>query len=392
MRGIKKFFMVSGSVCLALGALSGCGSESASNSKEVKIGLNFELSGGTANYGTPEFKGAKLAIKQANATKKNKFSYTYVEGDNKSLTDESTNVATKLITSDKVDGIVGPATSAASAATYQIASDNKVLLVSPSATAKNVTLADGKSKDSLYPYVFRVCFEDPYQGGAMAVYTKDTLNKNKAVVLADSSSDYAKGLSDAFQSKFKAKGGEIVSVLNYQEKDTDFNVQLTKIKQSDFDVIYIPGYYSEVGLIIKQAREMGIDTPIVGGDGFDSSDLLKLAGNSNLNNIYFTTAYTTVGASEALSTFIKAYKAEYNEDPSMFSALAFDATNVMLQAYEDAGVKDQEKVKKVMEKLDFKGVTGSFTFDKTHTPMKSALVVELVDGVQKNAVEVNPNK
>ena len=146
-----------------------------------------------------------LAIKQANANKDNKFSYKAIKGDNKSQADESTNVATKLITSDGVKGIVGPATSGASAATYQIATDNKVLVVSPSATATNVTLQDGKTKESVYPYVFRVCFEDPYQGAAMAVYAKDTLKKTKAAVISDSSSDYAKGLSKAFQDKFKEK-------------------------------------------------------------------------------------------------------------------------------------------------------------------------------------------
>lgn len=394
MGNLKKFMAVAAVSCMALTSMTACGSEGSgsSDSNEVKIGLNFELSGETANYGTPEFKGAKLAIKQANENKDNKFKYTYVEGDNKSAADESTNVATKLATSDRVNGIVGPATSGASAATYQVATDNKVLVVSPSATATNVTLADGKSKESVYPYVFRVCFEDPYQGAAMAVYAKDTLKKNKAVVLSDSSSDYAKGLSKAFQDKFKAKGGEIVTELNYQAKDTDFNVQLTKIKGKDFDVIYIPGYYNEVGLIVKQARKMGIDTPIVGGDGFDSTDLVKLAGKENLNDVFFTTAYTTVDASDALTKFIADYKKEYNEEPSMFSALSFDATNVLIQSFEKAGEVNNEKARDAMEKLNFSGVTGDFTFDETHTPKKAALVVELVDGVQKNAVEVDPNK
>ena len=160
----------------------------------------------------------------------------------------------------------------------------------------------------------------------------------------------------------------------------------------DYDVIYIPGYYNEVGLIIKQAREMGIDVPIVGGDGFDSTDLVKLAGKENLNDVFFTTAYTTVNASDELNAFIEAYKEEYGEDPSMFSALAYDATNLMIQAFEEAGTTDTEEVQKTMAGINFKGVTGSFTFDETHTPDKAALVVEIVDGEQKNAVDVNPNK
>ncbi|MEG2543231.1 MAG: ABC transporter substrate-binding protein [Longicatena sp.] len=393
MGKMKKVMAMAAVSCMALTTLVGCGgSSSKAKDDEVKIGLNFELSGEVANYGTPEYKAAKLAIKQAAENKDNKFKYSYVEGDNKSTADESTNVATKLITSDKVNGIVGPATSGASAATYQIATDNKVLVVSPSATATNVTLADGKTADSVYPYVFRVCFEDPYQGAAMATYTHDTLKKTKAVIFGDSSNDYAKGLAKAFEEKFTAKGGSIVSTLNYVAKDTDFKVQLTKIKEQDFDVIYIPGYYSEVGLIVKQAREMGITTPIVGGDGFDSTDLTKLAGAKNLNDVYFTTAYTTVGASDALTKFIADYKKEYNEDANMFAALAYDSTNVMIQSFEKAGSKDAGKVQAAMSALEFKGVTGGFSFDKTHTPKKAAIVVKLVDGVQKDAVEVDPNK
>lgn len=392
MGNFKRIMAATAISCMALSTLAACGDKGTSDSNEVKIGLNFELSGETANYGTPEFKAAKLAIKQAAEKKDHKFKYTFVEGDNKSAADESTAVATKLVTSDKVNGIVGPATSAASAATYQIASEHKVLLVSPSATATNVTLQDGKSVDSVYPYVYRVCFEDPYQGAAMAVYAKDTLKKSKAVVFADSTSDYAKGLSKAFQDKFKGKGGTIVDELNYQAKDTDFKVQLTKIKDKDMDILYVPGYYNEVGLIIKQAREIGITVPIVGGDGFDSTDLVKLAGSKNLNDVYFTTAYTTVNASPELTKFIKDYKAEYNEDAGMFAALAYDATNVMIDSFEKAGTKEPEKVREVMQNLNFNGVTGSFTFDKTHTPKKAALVVKLVDGVQKDAVHVDPNK
>lgn len=391
MGNFKKYVAMAAVSCMALTTLVGCGSDSGSadkDSKEVKIGLNFELSGGTANYGTPEFKAAKLAIKQANENKNNKLTYTFIEGDNKSAADESTNVATKMVTSDGVNGIVGPATSGNSAATYQVANDSKVLVVSPSATAENVTLSNG----SVYDYVFRVCFEDSYQGAAMAVYAYDTLGKKNVAVLSDSSSDYAKGLSEAFQKKFKEKGGNVVTELNYQEKDTDFKVQLTKIKDMNFDVIYIPGYYNEVGLIIKQARDMGITTPIVGGDGFDSTDLVKLAGAENLNDVYFTTAYTTVGASDELTKFIADYKEEYGEEPSMFSALAYDATNVMIQAFEKAGSADNEAAQKAMAGLDFKGITGSFTFDKTHTPKKAALVVQIVDGVQKDAIEVDPNK
>ena len=276
----------------------------------------------------------------------------------------------------------------ASLAIYDVANNANVFVISPSATGSGVTT---KQNGDVYENVYRVCFEDDYQGAAMAVYARETLKVSKAAVLMDNSEPYSKGLSAAFESK--EEGGNIVIKENYQSKDTDFNASLTKIKNSGCDALYIPGYYTEVGTIIKQAREMGINVPIIGGDGFDSSDLVKLAGDKKyLNDVYFTTAYTTVNASDELKAFIEAYKKEYGEDPSMFSALAYDAANLMMQAYEEAGTKDHDAVKEVLDKMEFKGVTGTFTFDEKHTPKKAALVVKVVDGEQKEAVEVDPNK
>lgn len=395
MGNFKKYVAIAACAAMAF-TMTACGSDSSggdsgnANGNEVKIGLNFEITGQNATYGQTELNGVKLALKQAKENKDNKMTYTTVEGDNKSDAGESTTVGQKMISSDGVQAFIGPATSGASAAIYDLATNSKVFVISPSATQTGVTT---KKNGDVYDYVYRVCFEDAYQGAAMAVYTKDTLGKTKAAILSDSTSDYAKGLEAAFEKKFKEKGGEVVSKSNYVSKDTDFNASLTKIKNSGADVLYIPGYYNEVGSIIRQAREMGIDVPIVGGDGFDSSDLSKLAGNKEyLNDVYFTTAYTTVGASDELKAFIEAYKAEYNEDPSMFSALAYDSTNLLIQAYEEAGTTDAEAVKAAMDKISFKGVTGSFTFDETHTPKKTALVVKLIDGEQKEAVEVDPNK
>lgn len=392
MGNFKKYVAMAACTAMAF-TMTACGSDSkegSSNSNEVKIGLNFELTGPAATYGQTELNGVKLALKQAKENKDNKLTYTTVEGDNKSDAGESTTVGQKMISSDNVNAFIGPATSGASAAIYDLATNSKVFVISPSATQTGIT---SKKDGSVYDYVYRVCFEDAYQGAAMAVYAKDTLGKTKAAILSDSTNDYAKGLEAAFEEKFKEKGGEIVSKSNYVAKDTDFNSALTKIKNSGADILYIPGYYTEVGSIIKQAREMGIDTPIVGGDGFDSTDLVKLAGNKEyLNDVYFTTAYTTVGASDELKAFIEAYKAEYGEDPSMFSALAYDSTNLLIQAYEEAGSTDAEAVKAAMDKVSFKGITGDFTFDETHTPKKTALVVKLIDGEQKEAVQVDPTK
>ena len=400
MKTMKKVFMAALAVVMAA-SLAACGdssssdSSSASNSgstsssdsasSSVKIGLHFELTGAVADYGNAELKGAELAIKQANA---NGGDYTSVVYDNKSDTTESVTLAAQLA-SDGVVGVVGPATSGASAATYQIMNDAHVPVISPSATAIDVTL--NPNSGSVYDYVFRICFEDSYQGAAMAQYAVDNLSKTKAIVYADNTSDYAKGLTDAFTAQFTKLGGTIVTTDYYSAGDTDFSSVLTKFKGMDFDVLYIPGYYNEAGLIIKQAREMGIDCEIIGPDGFDSESLIDLAGASNLNKVYYTTAYTTVGASDALQSFIDAYKAEYNEEPGMFAALAYDSVNLLIEAVEKTGSTDSAAVQKALTDISFEGITGSFTFDETHTPIKSVLVVTLVDGVQGDAVAVSPD-
>lgn len=401
MKAMKKAFMAAVAMMMAV-SMTGCGNDapkggdsnqSGSNGNTegtIKIGLHYELTGGVADYGKAELNGSKLAIKIANDTAGTE-KYSSIVYDNKSDLTEAVTLATKLA-ADGVAGVVGPATSGSSAATYQILNDAKINVISPSATQDNVTLTDPDNPNSsVFDYVFRVCFEDSYQGAAMAQYAYDTLGKTKAVIYADSTSDYAKGLAVAFQQQFEKLGGTIVTTENYVEKDTDFSSVLTKIQGLDFDVLYIPGYYGEAGLIIKQAREMGIDATICGPDGFDSSSLIGLAGAANLNNTYFTTAYTTVGASDKLNAFIEAYKAEYNEEPSMFSALAYDSTMLLIEAIETAGSTDSDAIKQALESVNFEGVTGSFSFDKTHTPIKSVLIVNLVDGIQTDATPVSPD-
>jgi len=361
----------------------------AEGQETYKIGLHYELTGAVADYGVAENKGSKLAIKLANEAAGYE-KYVGVEYDNKSDSSEAVTIATTLA-SEGVIGVVGPATSGASAATYQISNDSQVIVVSPSATQNNITLVDPNNADSdVYEYIFRVCFEDSYQGAAMAQYAKDTLAASKAVIYGDSASDYSKGLIEAFDTQFTKLGGEIVATEYYTAGDTDFSAVLTNINSMEFDVLYIAGYYNEAGLIIKQAKEMGIDKVILGADGFDSESLIELAGAENLNDVYYTTAYTAVDASEKLQAFIDAYKVEYNEEPAMFAALAFDATNLLIQAVEEVGSADAAALQAAVKGINFNGVTGDFTFDDTHTPIKSVLVVKLVDGVQSSADSVSP--
>lgn len=196
-------------------------------------------------------------------------------------------------------------------------------------------------------------------------------------------------LAEAFTEEFESLGGEVLDRSEYQSGDKDFASFITKIKDLDFDVIYVGGYYNEAAQIVKAAKAAGIEKPIIGADGFDSADFIQQIGNDYANNIYYTTAYTAIDPSEELSKFIEDYKAAYGEEPSMFAALAYDATNLLLSSLETSGATGAE-LNEAIKKADFSGITGSFTFDETnHTPAKSVLVVELVDGVQSNVKEVS---
>lgn len=390
MKGNFWKVLASGSIVASMlvGCSSGGTAQEAvklSEGDTVKIGLNYELSGSVATYGQAMDKGTQLAIKQYNESDDAKYKIEAVSMDNKSDSAEATSIAEKLM-GEGVAMQIGPATSGDSIATYPSSENNKVPVLSPAVTQNGGML---KEDGTAYEYAWRICFEDSAQASAMAVFAKD-LGKTKAVVYSDAANDYAKGLAEDFVAKFEDLGGEVVAQENYTSGDTDFNAALSKIKELDFDVLYVPGYYNESGLIIKQAREAGISQTILGPDGMDSPKLAELAGKENLNDVYFTTAYTTVDASDELTSFIEAYKAEYDEEPDMFSVLAYDATNLGLQALEEAG-ETGEALNEAIKNIEFTGLTGSFTFDEEHTPLKKVLVVELENGVQVNPVEVDPN-
>ncbi len=302
-----------------------------------------------------------------------------VKADNKSDAAEATTIATRLMTRDKVIAVLGPATSGAFMSTIPVATENKIPVVSGSATADNVTVDESGVKE----YAFRICFNDSYQGSVMATYALENLSKSKAVIIMDSSSDYAKGLAENFQSVFEAGGGAIVGQEAYVAGDTDFNAIITKIKGLDFDVIFIPGYYEEVGLIIKQARDQGIDVPILGADGFDSPVLLELAGAEALNDIYFSNHYSSLDPNPVVQDFIKAFRAEYNKEPDAFNALGYDLAKFVADGISRAKSLTGEALKDALEATtNFVGVTGSFSIDENHNPLKAVVVIGLKDGQQ----------
>ncbi len=380
-------------VSLFAGVLAGCSSTETSSSDEkaekIKIGANLELSGGTASFGQSVAEGLQLAIDEIN--KEGVLGGKQIEiikADNKSDAAEATNGSIKLVNQDHVVAIVGAATSTNTLAQVQIAQDSKVPLVSPTATNPAVTF----DKNILNDYVFRTCFIDPFQGTVAANFASKELGVKTAAVYVDSSSDYSKGLADAFVKSFEANGGKIVAKEAYVAKDTDFRATLTRIKAAKPNFVFLPGYYEEVGLILKQAREAGIDLPFMGGDGWDSPKVIEIAGAKALNNTFITNHYSPQDTDEKIQGFVKAFKAKYKDKtPDAFAALGYDTGYYLADAIERAGEADPKKIRDALESVkDLPLVSGNLVLDDHHNPIKSATILEYVDGEQTFNTKINP--
>jgi branched-chain amino acid transport system substrate-binding protein len=387
---VAKLFMAS---TLVAGILAGCSGakDSSGENNSIKIGVNLELSGGVASYGESLEKGINLAVDEIN--KKGGIDgkkIDLVKVDNKSDAAEATNGAIKLTSQDKVTAIIGAATSGDTVAQAQIANDTKTVLLTPSGTSPNVTVGEsGKVNE----FVFRTSFIDPFQGTVAANFASKELKVKKAAIFADSASDYAKGLAASFKKTFEAAGGNIVSEEAYVAKDTDFRATLTRIKAENPEFIFIPGYYEEVGLIIKQARELGITVPFMGADGWDSPKLVELAGADALNNTYITNHYSSEDPDKAIQKFVTTYKEKNGgESPNAFNALGYDTVYLLADAIKHAGSDaDSSKIKDALAKTkNLSLVTGIITIDKDHNPIKSATVLEYKDGKQVFNTKVNP--
>ncbi len=368
------------------GAATSSGSAASQAESFIKIGINYELSGAVATYGQSSVEGIEMAIDEINAAGGiNGKKIQAVKYDNKSEPAEATTLANKLIAQDGVLAILGPATSGSFKAEIPVAVKNKIPVISGSATADDVTVDASGVKE----YAFRICFNDSFQGTAMANFALSNLSAKNAVVIMDSSSDYGKGLAKNFVATFEAGGGKIVAQEAYVSGDTDFNAILTKIKGMSFDVIFIPGYYNEAGLIIKQARAQGIDAPVLGADGFDSPVLLELAGAEALTKVYFSNHYSSLDKDPEVTKFIAAFKAKYNKEPDAFNALGYDLARFLVDGIGRASALNGEALKTALEDTEnFVGVTGSFSVDENHNPVKAIVVIGLENGQQATSVKV----
>jgi branched-chain amino acid transport system substrate-binding protein len=392
----KKLASVFLSLMITTGLMAGCNSGAQNTSSSgnnggggdtIKIGANLELSGGVASYGQSIAEGLELAFEEINKEGINGKELKLVKVDNKSEAAEATNGAIKLISQDQVVAIVGAATSTNTLAQVQVAQDNKVPLITPTGTNPTITNKDGKVND----FVFRTCFIDPFQGTVAAKFALDELKVKSAAVLIDTASDYSKGLASAFKKSFEENGGKIVAEEAYVAKDTDFRATLTRIKSANPEFIFLPGYYEEVGLIVKQARELGINVPIMGGDGWDSPTLVEIAGKEALNNTFITNHYSANDPDSKIQEFVKAFKAKYNKTPDGFAALGYDTAYFLADAIKRAGDADPEKIKEALAQTkDLALVSGVLTLDENHDPVKSATILEYKNGEQQFKTKVNP--
>lgn len=397
-RQFKKLASIFLASTVLLGALAGCGANGGSSTgntvsddaETIKIGANLELSGSVASYGSSIGDGATLAIDEINEKGGiNGKKLELIKVDNKSDNSEATAAAIRLAEQEEVVAMIGPATSGNALATVQIADKYKVPMVTASGTAPNVT----ENKDgTINEYAFRTCFIDPFQGTVAANFATGELGAKNVAIYADNASDYAKGLAASFKETIEKNGGKVVVEEAYVAKDVDFKATLTKIKSANPDFIFIPGYYEEVGLIVKQARELGITVPLMGADGWDSPTLVELAGGEALNNTYITNHYSSEDPDPTIQEFVTAFQGKYNQAPNAFHALGYDTVYFIKDAIERSGDNiTSEGIKKALaDTKDLKLITGTFTVDNKHNPVKSATVLEFKNGSQVFNSKVNP--
>ena len=339
-------------------------------SGDIKVGVYGDTSGATSSFGQSTKNGIQLAFDEINAAGGvNGRKLIMLFEDDQGRPEQAKTVVSKLINQDRVQALLGEVASTNSLAAAPVAQDAKIPMITPSSTNPKVT--------EVGDYISRVCFIDPFQGLVMAKFAGNTLKAKTAAIIGDVNSDYSKGLTAVFEQEFTKLGGRVVAKEAYTQTDPDFKGQLTKIRNLNPEVIYIPGYYGQVGIIAKQARELDMNMPLLGGDGWDSPDLWKLGGEA-LKNAYISNHYSADNPAPEIQNFVKAYQAKFNVAPDSLAALAYDAAKVLADAIKRAGGTDGAKLKDAINATkEFKGVTGSITLDANRNAVKPAVVLEL---------------
>lgn len=350
---------------------------------EIVIGHYASMTGNTAHFGQDTDKAARLAADQLNAAggvlgKKLKIVTLDTRGDGA----EAANAVTRLIDVERSTAILGEVASTLSLQGGPIAQRRKIPMVSPSSTNPKVT--------QIGDYVFRVCYIDPFQGKVMATFARQTLKLDKVAILKDVKNDYSIGLADAFQKAYVASGGTIAAEQSYSAGDTDFSAQVTAIKSSGAQAIWVPGYYAEVGAIARTAARLGLKVPLLGGDGWDAPELFTIGGDA-LNGSYFSNHFAPDQASPEAKKFVDDFKAKYGQEPTGLGALGYDGVMVIADAIKRAGKVEPAAIRDALAATkDFVTVTGKITMDKDRNPEKSVVVLKIDGGKAKYEALVNP--
>lgn len=378
----KKLFTTVLGCMMAACLFMGCSKKSNSNS--ITIGGIFPLSGAVAVYGVECRNGINLAIDEINAAGGiNGQQIVLISEDDEGDAAKSVNAYKKLTTEDGARLIIGSLTSGCTIAITTLAQANGVVQLAPAATAVAVTDAGN--------YIYRACYTDPFQGRVGGKFAAENMKAKTAAILYDIGNDYSVGLTENFVAAFNENGGTVVAQESYSTGDKDFNAQLTKIKKSNPDVVYLPDYYGTVALIAKQLRAQGIDVPIIGADGWDG--LTSNAGDEVLNG-YYSNHYAADSDSAKVQSFVKAFKAKYSKEPNAFAALGYDCVYLLKDAIIKAGSTEPAKVREALEATNGEYVTGNLTFDAKHNPVKSAVMLEIVkaaDGSLTTAYKTTVN-
>jgi len=352
--------------------LSACQNQGGGGDK-VRIGVFMSTTGTTANFGISSVNGIKMAADEINAAGGiNGKQVELLVQDDRSDASEAATIVTKFVTQDQVNAVIGEVASSRSIAAAPIAQNAKIPMLTPSSTNPEVT----KKGD----FIFRSCFIDPYQGAAIAQFAAKTLGAKSAAIMVDRKNDYSTGLEKVISEVFTKFGGKIVATQSYQEGDQDFNAQLTSLKGSNPEVIFVPGYYNDVGLIAKQARDKGITVPLIGGDGWDSEQLYKIGGTA-LNGSYFTNHYSPFDTAPNVVKFVNDYKKRYNSTPDALAATAYDAANIMFDAIKRSKSLSGTDIRDALQATNaFPGVTGTVTFNQNRDAVKPIVMIEIKDG------------
>ena len=381
IRSLATVFVLGLATTVAALLFTACGKKADSN--EILIGEFGALTGPIATFGQNTHKGVMMAVDEINAAGGvlGKQIRLLVE-DDQGKPEEALTAVTKLISKDRVVALIGEFASSNSLAAAPFAQQSRIPMLSHGSTNPKVT--------QVGDYIFRACFIDPFQGEVMAKFTSETLKLKRVAILRDIKSDYSVGLADYFTRSFTAAGGEVVADESYSAGDKDFNAQLTSLRQKNPEAVFIPGYYTEIGLIARQARRLGIQAVLLGGDGWDSEKLWEIGGEA-LNGSFFSNHYSVDNPAPEIQDFVEKFKARYDGSaPDAQAALAYDATHMLAAAITRAGSEDPKAIRDALaETKDFPGVTGTITLNDQRDAVKSAVVLEVRDGsfVYKKTVD-----